>query len=202
MSITHLFFDIGGVLGTNAWDHEQRGMAFAHFGLDPVEFEDRHKEIAGSLETGRATLDEYLTTTVFYRPRAFTASDFRAFMFALSAPYPPTIEIARALAGAGRWRLATLNNESTELNVFRLRHFGLTEVFTAFYSSCWLGVQKPSRQIFDMALAISQADATSSVFIDDRTRNLDTARALGMQTVHYIDADQLRAELTAFDVTL
>ena len=34
MEITHVFFDIGGVLGTNAWDHEQRARAAERFGLD------------------------------------------------------------------------------------------------------------------------------------------------------------------------
>ena len=34
MPPTHVFFDIGGVLGTNGWDTEQRASAAAEFGLD------------------------------------------------------------------------------------------------------------------------------------------------------------------------
>jgi hypothetical protein len=34
MSITHLFFDIGGVLGTNGWSTPQRRRAIERFGLD------------------------------------------------------------------------------------------------------------------------------------------------------------------------
>ena len=34
----------------------------------------------------------------------------------------------------------------------------------------------------------------------DRERNLDAARALGMQAVRYADADRLRTDLAALDV--
>ena len=47
--VTHVFFDIGGVLGTNGWDREQRSAANARFGLGQ-EFESRHGEIVGGVK--------------------------------------------------------------------------------------------------------------------------------------------------------
>src|SRR4029077_9164798 len=32
MNISHVFFDVGGVLGTNGWDQHQRAAAVARFG--------------------------------------------------------------------------------------------------------------------------------------------------------------------------
>jgi putative hydrolase of the HAD superfamily len=200
VALTHLFFDIGGVLGTNGWDHEQREQAFARFGIDKASFEDRHKEIVASLEEGRISLDEYLATTVFHQPRRFTPDELKAFIFSLSAPYTDSIALARALAGTGKWRMATLNNESEELNRHRLRLFGLRDIFGVCYSSCWLGVLKPARRIYELALAMSQAEAGSSVFVDDRERNLAPAAALGMTTILYTGAAQLRADLAAHGV--
>jgi putative hydrolase of the HAD superfamily len=121
-------------------------------------------------------------------------------MFSLSQPFPATIALARALAGAARWRLATLNNESAELNAHRLRHFGLADIFGVCFTSCWLGTTKPARRIYDLALAMSQAEPGASVFIDDRERNLEPARSLGMQVVHYTGAERLRADLAALGV--
>ena len=46
MELPHLVFDIGGVLGTNGWDREQRARAIEHFELDD-EFERRHGELVG-----------------------------------------------------------------------------------------------------------------------------------------------------------
>jgi len=202
MTITHVYFDIGGVLGTNAWDKEQRLAAVKAFGLDADDFAERHQAASGSWETGGMSLNEYLRCTIFHRPRGFTPDAFRAFMLAQSVPFPESIAVARALAGAGRWRLMTLNNESAELNTYRLRHFGLTDIFSVFFTSCWLGARKPARRIYELALEMAQADPGSAVFIDDRDRNLDTARALGMLTVQYTGVERLRADLAAVGVAV
>jgi putative hydrolase of the HAD superfamily len=200
VTITHIFFDIGGVLGSNGWDREQRAAAVRHFGLDVTELEDRHGESIPMLEQGRMALDEYLRCTVFYRPRLFELEEFRAYMLAQSTPFPETIDLARALARTGRYRLMTINNESAELNQQRLQQFGLRDIFITFFSSCWVGVLKPARRIYEVALAMSQAEPESSVFIDDRERNLEPARELGMRTIRFTDALRLRQDLAGLGV--
>jgi putative hydrolase of the HAD superfamily len=200
VTITHVFFDIGGVLGTNGWDREQRSAAARHFNLDLEELEDRHDESVATLEQGRIGLDEYLRCAVFYRPRSFGLEEFKQYMRVQSAPFPETIELARGLARTGRYRLMTINNESAELNRHRLEHFGLRDIFITFFSSCWVGVLKPALRIYEVSLAMSQAEPEGSVFIDDRERNLEPARTLGMRTIRYIDAAQLRQELASLGV--
>jgi len=200
VTITHVFFDIGGVLGTNGWDREQRAAAVRHFGLDAADLEDRHVESVAILEQGRMTLDEYLRCAVFYRSRPFSVEEFKAYMLAQSEPFPDTIEVARGLARSGRYRLMTINNESAELNQYRLQHFGLRDFFLAFFSSCWVGILKPAQRIYEVSLAMSQAKAEESVFIDDRARNLEPARSLGMRTIRFTDAAQLRQELAELGV--
>jgi putative hydrolase of the HAD superfamily len=194
-ALTHAFFDIGGVLGTNGWDREQRARAIERFRLEP-EFELRHDELVGEWEMGRLTLPEYLESVVFFCPRAFTRDEFVAFMLAESRPFPDSIALARRLAERGRVRLMTLNNESEELNRHRIDVFGLRALFSTFLSSCWLGVRKPARQIFTRALGIAGADATRVLFVDDREQNLVPARALGFQTHHFTTAAALEQTLT------
>jgi putative hydrolase of the HAD superfamily len=202
VSISYLFFDVGGVLGTNGWDAAQRAAGVVGFGLDAREFDQRHREVVGVLETGAITLDEYLDATVFYEPRPFDREAVKAFMRAQSRPYPDVIALARGLAATGRYRLMTINNESEELNRHRLACFGLAEIFVAFYSSCWLGVAKPTRRIFELALDIAQADPARSLFIDDREQNLDPARALGMHALRFAGTEVLRRQLTQLGVTV
>jgi len=200
VTITHLFFDVGGVLGNNGWDREQRAAATRRFELEVGELEEMHSEALAMMELGRTTLDEYLKTAVFYRPRSFTPEAFKEFMLAQSTPNPDTIELARALARTGRYRMMTLNNESAELNQHRIERFGLGDIFTAFFSSCWIGVLKPARRIYEVALAMAQARPETSVFIDDRERNLEPARLLGMRTIAFSDAGRLEVELAALGV--
>jgi putative hydrolase of the HAD superfamily len=94
----------------------------------------------------------------------------------------------------------TLNNESLELNLYRIERFGLRDIFDAFFSSCWLGCTKPSRRIYELALGISQASPARAVFIDDRAPNLAPAHALGMRTVHFTSGDLLSGQLAALGV--
>src|SRR5438105_9529892 len=205
--INQLLFDIGGVLGSNGWDREQRADAVLRFGLDGEDFQYRHEETVGAFESGQISLDEYLDVTVFWRHRDFSRDDFKKFMFGLSTPSADSLDVVRRLrqnirGRPTRVRMATLNNESRELNEYRIRHFGLCELFDVFFSSCWLGVRKPTRQIYERVLGMTQADPSSSVFVDDREQNLAPARALGMQTIHFTSADQLSRSLAGlgFDV--
>jgi putative hydrolase of the HAD superfamily len=200
--ITHLFFDVGGVLGTGGWSTDERALAVTQFGLDAVDFDRRHREVVGMWEQGLMSLEEYLDHTVFAVPRPFSREVFVEFMLARSEPVPEMLQLAEALANTGRYRLMTINNESEALNVYRLRRFGLARMFDAFYSSCWLGVAKPARRIFELALALSQADASASVFIDDREQNLAPAAALGMHTIRFTTRPALEQALGALGVTI
>ena len=98
--------------------------------------------------------------------------------------------------------MGTINNESKELNEYRIRHFGLCELFDVFFSSCWLGVRKPTRQIYERVLGMTHANPARSVFVDDREQNLAPARALGIQTILFTGAEPLSRSLAelGFDV--
>jgi len=198
--ITHVFFDVGGVLGSNGWDRRERAEAVRRFALDAEDFESRHEDAVGSFEAGRMTLDEYLDDTVFCQDRAFSRDEFKAFMRERSRPFPDSIQVARELKEAGRHVLMTINNESAELNVYRLQAFGLLPLFAAFFSSCWVGSVKPSRRIYEVARDMSQADPWRSVFVDDRPQNLAPAAAMGMHTILFTEAGQLRRDLAALGI--
>ena len=200
LSLTHVFFDIGGVLGTNGWDREQRARALQKFSVEEEDFEHRHHQVVSEFETGAMSLEEYLDVTVFYTPRLFSREDFELYMLSLSEPNPYTIEIAKHIGAAGRVRLMTMNNESAVLNVYRIDRFGLKGIFQTFLSSCWLGCRKPQRLFFERGLGIAQADAASSLLIDDRDQNLAPAAALGMHTIHFTDPESLARDLVGYGV--
>jgi len=200
VEFTHVFFDIGGVLGTNGWDRQQRKAALGHFGIDTEDFQYRHEETVGALEEGRIGLDEYLEITVFCCARGFSRDEFRTFMLMQSVADLDAIAIARGLSESGRYTMMTLNNESADLNRHRIVKFGLGNIFTAFLTSCWLRARKPTRIFYDLALAIANADPARSLFIDDREQNLAPASALGMTVIHFTSAAQLRTEFSRLGI--
>lgn len=192
--IKTIFFDIGGVILTNAWDRHQRRDTVEQFGLDYDEFQDRHDFVAHDFETGRLDLEEYLTRTVFYRERDFSREQFTASVFAQSHELPGSIGFLDELTATGL-QLAALNNESRELNEHRIRTFGLNERLSLFLSSCYLGVKKPEAAIYELALRITQRRADECVFVDDRALNLECAADVGMDGVLFTGIDELRWQL-------
>jgi putative hydrolase of the HAD superfamily len=189
--ITTLFWDVGGVLLTNGWDRHARQQAAQKFNLDWDDFEDRHELVVGRFETGRLTLSRYLERTIFYRPRDFAEDVFKTYMLGQSKPVEGTLEIVDRIARSGRYLLGTLNNESRELNLYRIKHFGLRDYFTIFMSSCFLGVKKPEDEIFRLALDLTHRDPHECIFIDDRQLNLECAARFGLGTLQFRNAAQL-----------
>lgn len=198
--VNTLFWDNGGVILTNGWDRTSRRTAVDKFKLDWADFEDRHELMLNDFETGRVTMDEYLHRTVFYREQSFSLDDFRKFMFDQSQPFPEALDFLKKLAQTRRYSIASLNNESLELNEYRIRTFRLRTCFEAFYSSCYLRLRKPSPKIYKLALKISQRNPEECVMIDDRGLNLETAKELGMQTIQVKTLPQLRNDLARLNI--
>jgi len=198
--IKALFWDVGGVLLTNAWDRSQREAALEHFKLDEEEFADRHEMVVSSFERGKIGLDDYLERTVFYRNRPFRRDDFKQYMFALSQPDQDALSLARELSAAGKYLMGTINNESRDLNLYRIEKFGLRSIFRLFVSSCFVGLRKPESDIYRMALEVSQQVPEECCFIDDRSINLEAVKRLGMHTIEMDNAAQLREDLKKLGV--
>jgi putative hydrolase of the HAD superfamily len=199
-TISAIFWDVGGVLLSNAWDHQERQRALRQFGLDEVEFESRHEMLVSSFERGKITQQEYLERTIFYRPRPFAQEVFTEYMFSLSQPEPETLQLAKELSRSRKYLMSTINNESKELNLFRIQSFGLREIFSLFVSSCFVGLRKPEDGIYRLALEITQKAPEECCFIDDRPLNLDSASKLGMQVIQMENAQQLRQEFAKLGV--
>lgn len=199
--ISTLFWDNGGVILTNGWDRDSRRKAVETFHLDWDDFEDRHELMLDAFEKGQVTLDEYLHRTVFYRKVPFTIEEFKHFLFQQSQPMPESLEFLAKLVQTKKYPMAALNNESTEINEYRIQKFHLREYFSAFFSSCYLGLRKPGAEIYIKALKITQRDPSETILIDDRGLNLECARELGMNTILFRNVAQLRDDLNRFGVT-
>lgn len=193
--ITTVFCDVGGVLLSDGWGHESRRLAARHFSFDYDEFDRRHKPLAVDLDSGLINVIEYLNQTLFYRPRSFNQSEFMEFMRSQSEPYLDRIEVIAEIAESKKYLMATINNESLELNSYRINKFELYKYFSLFFSSCYMRCSKPKAPIYDNALCITQKTARECVFIDDREENLVVPKQLGMRTILCTEASQVRKEL-------
>ena len=194
--ISTILWDVGGVLLTNGWDHKERARVMANFNVDLASFEERHPEPNDIWEKGLITVEDYLRQTVFWQPRSFTPEDMLNAMKAESQVLPDSgLGVLESLAASGQVDLGILNNEARELNDYRLEEFGFHGYFDFFFSSCYVGLRKPSPQIYRLALDVLQCEPSEVVFIDDRAGNVEVAASLGIQAFRYEGSAHLAARL-------
>jgi putative hydrolase of the HAD superfamily len=80
-------------------------------------------------------------------------------------------------------RLACLSNDVSRWSVKLRRQFGLEAWIDTWFISGDLGLRKPSPDIYRHAIERLGVKPDDITFVDDRPRNLDAARQLGIQTV-------------------
>ena len=186
LSITTIFFDIGGVLLDV---DEQGGLAeiARATGLPPDQVQHRIAgEVLSALERGLITLREYHTAV------------FRAADGGLSLPYEhferiwlgrlkgetPVTEILPDLKRrAAVWLLS--NNNHVHMDYVRA-HYPFMALADGVISSYEVGHRKPDKEIFRLALSRAGVAAGQALFIDDKFENVTAASELGLHAHHYI----------------
>jgi putative hydrolase of the HAD superfamily len=203
MEIRAIYWDVGGVLLTNGWDHRERERVLARFEVPVEEFEPRHAEANDLWEKGELSDEQYLQRTVFFKPRSFSPQEFLAAIRAESQWLPGGArQVLADLRGRGETRLVTLNNESGPLNDYRIATFGMTEYFDAFFCSAYLGMRKPDPRMFEAGIHMLALSPGQCAFIDDRESNCRAAASAGMHAIPYKGEESLRTSLEGLGVRL
>ena len=200
--ISALFVDIGGVILTNGWDHNSRQRGAEQFDLDYHAMNERHHLTFDTYEEGKLSLDEYLNRVIFYKERNFSRQTFKDFMFAQSQPYQDMLDLLSGLKQQYRLRIAAVSNEGRELTVYRIRKFELGQIIDFFISSCFVHFRKPDRDIYQMALDVSQIPPEQVIYIEDREMFVDEARSLGINGIFHTDYVSTQKALESYGLVL
>ena len=121
---------------------------------------------------------------------------FRETYFEALHPNEQMIELMRELKASGK-RMAMLTNNVREWEPLWRAMLPVDEIFETVVDSGFVGCRKPEAQIYEMTLERLGLPAASCLFIDDLEPNIEGARALGMQAVHFRDNEQAIAEIRA-----
>jgi len=191
-TIKALFLDIGGVLLTNGWGHESRKLGAEKYGLDYADMEERHEQVFDAYETGKITLDDYLKMVVFQQKRDFTKKEFTDFMFEQSRALDGHIDFFKEIKQKHRLKVIAVSNEGRELNEYRIKKFGLDDLFDAYVSSCYVHLHKPDINMLRMACDISHIPREHALYIDDNSIMADLASFYGMPSLHFQGLDKAK----------
>ena len=203
--IRTVFWDLGGVVLTNGWDLHQRTRVLSRLGVNLADYEEVHERANYYWERGLITAEDFFTQTVL-RPNPRLHLTFDMLWPQVCAEsrvlHPECLDILAELKQGGKVRLATLNNESRELNEHRLDAFKLRNVFDYFICSGYVHEMKPHPGIYTAAIDISGFAADTALFIDDKQENCDVAAELGMRAILFRDPTQLCAALKSHGIIL
>ncbi|MGZ3788190.1 MAG: HAD-IA family hydrolase [Bacteriovorax sp.] len=200
--INTLFLDIGGVLGTNGWDHTMRSLAAERFSLDAVEVNERHHLNFSAYEEGKLSLDTYLKRVIFYQERSFTPDEFKGYMYSQSRPFPEMINFFQRLKAAHHLKVAVVSNEGRELTVHRINKFGLKLFVDFFICSSFVHFRKPDTDIFQFSLDIAQVAPEQVAYIEDRAMFVEVAATLGINGIHHKNLQETKVALAELGVSL
>ena len=151
------------------------------------------------LEKGRITEAEFVRRLEAQLSGDARLHTFRETYFATLRPNARMVDYLRELRARGL-RTAMLTNNVREWEPhWRAKLPEIDEIFEVVVDSAFVGMRKPEPEIYELTLdrlddGIAPEDC---VFVDDLEPNCDTARALGMRAVRFVDTEQAISEVDA-----
>ncbi|MBC8053518.1 MAG: HAD family phosphatase [Sphingobacteriaceae bacterium] len=106
-----------------------------------------------------------------------------------------TVEIFKELKDSGKYKIYALTNWSAETFPIAQSKYESLSWFDGIVVSGTEKMKKPSTAFFQLLLDRYQLKAEEALFIDDNFRNVNAALKMGIDSIHFISPEELRAEL-------
>ena len=120
----------------------------------------------------------------------------------IQGPMHETVDILKAIKESGNHRLYALTNWSAETFPWALERFDFLHWFEGIVVSGVEGTRKPYPEFYDILLRRYSVIPEKAVFIDDNLRNIEAARSLKIEGIHFKDARQLADELARIGIEI
>lgn len=200
MKIKAVIFDVGGVLM-----YEMMPAIYADIKktlkLDDHTFQKAWTEITPALSRGEITEDTYwqqfvaaTKTTQTLPKQSMLQRHYKVIR------NQKVYKIVTKLKEEG-YTLALLSN-TIQSHVAINKGAGIYDEFPIKILSNEVGIIKPNKDIFLLAIDALQTNPEETIFIDDLQANVDAANALGLQGIHFTDADDLLLQLQRKGITV
>jgi 2-haloacid dehalogenase len=113
----------------------------------------------------------------------------------LGEPFWDVVEIFKQLKENNQYKIYALTNWSAETFPIAQVRYDFLNWFDGIVVSGAEKMRKPTPEFYHILLNRHQVKPEEALFIDDNYRNILAAEKLGINCIHFIDAEQLKGEL-------
>ena len=113
-----------------------------------------------------------------------------------------TVEILDQLISKKQYKVVALTNWSHETFPIALERFEFLHWFEGIVVSGEEKTRKPFKEIYETTLNRFNIKAEQSIFIDDNSRNIEAAEALGINGIHFKNSKFLVEQLKAYNINI
>lgn len=193
-----VIFDVGGVL-IRTHSRTGREKWAARFEMDSWDFENFvfRSESGRQAELGRKSfVAHWHWLGDHFGLNETELAEMRHDFFAGDALNEPLVAYVQRLREAG-YRTALLSNYADNARRLWQETYPFLQYFDGVTISAEVGVAKPTPDIYHIAAENTGVAVTEALFIDDFIENVEGARAVGMQAIHYSDPAVAQEQLVA-----
>ncbi len=199
-SIEVIFFDLGNVI--LPFNHFQIAERLSQFSRRR-EFQDPKKIFSYLFDLREGTINGFDLGKVS-SPEFFQAIkesldlsiSFDEFVPIWCNIFVEDQEVTRLILSLKRKRRLGLLSNTDPLHFnYIVSKFPVTRVFDKWIVSYEVGFKKPAIQIFQKAMEWASVKPEKILYIDDTKEYVEVAASLGIQSIHFVSASQLKEEL-------
>lgn len=202
MAVNTIIWDLGGVLidwnpryvfnETYFESEEKRQYFFKHIcSNDWNEEQDAGRSIVDATQELVNQFPEWETAIRDYYGR---------WTEMLKGPIAETVDIFRRLKESGDYKMYALTNWQANLFDIALVRYDFLHWFDGRVVSGEEKTRKPFPEFYQRLLDRYQIDTAKALFIDDNLRNVKAAEELGIPSVHFQSADQIKEFLSQLNL--
>jgi epoxide hydrolase-like predicted phosphatase len=196
MPIRTVIFDIGGVLLKPKPSQDRDHQWESRLGLPDGEL----KRIISRTGWNRAaTLGQISAHELWQRVGERLALNNEQ-IHAIESDFRPDDEINTELVNLiqslrPHYTITAISNAWSDTREALTRKYGLDKIVDAMLFSYEVGVAKPDSRIYQIAISRLAIYPEETIFVDDKSANVDTARLIGMRGIWYKNNEQTIAEI-------
>ena len=195
--INTIFFDIGGVL-LNIYPERTIKYLSNIINMSEEKIEKAFPEDAHhKYERGEITGSDFFKAVKHSLPISNNLTE-KQFWNAWGMSVGEETEVVKIMNKLTSKYPVWLLSNTNPYHIFKEERFKLFEKITGGIYSFEAGSRKPEEEIYIKALEIAKTTASNSLFVDDLIENIEMARELGINAIHFKTIEDLQEKLSNF----